>query len=79
MNRLQLRKLRNILDGQFAETYYEAINAVEGSAMSFVALNGDRVTVQNGRRLIVVKAGEPFVKGYTEDGLCIIHCPKGFN
>lgn len=79
MNRLQLRKLRKMLDNQFAETYYGAMHTLNGSAMSFVALNGDRVTVQNGRRLVVVKAGEPFVKGYTEDGLCIIHCPKGFN
>jgi hypothetical protein len=51
MNRFQLRKLRKQLDDQFSETYYKAMNAFEGEAMSFISLAGKRVTVQNGRRL----------------------------
>lgn len=51
MTRLQLRQLRKVLDAQFAETYWAAMNAVEGAAMCFVSLAGKRVTVQNGRRL----------------------------
>jgi hypothetical protein len=51
MNRFQLRKLRKQLDDQFSETYYKAMNAFEGEAMSFISLAGTRVTVQNGRRV----------------------------
>jgi len=50
MDRFKLRKLRKQLDEQFSETYYKALNAVEGEAMSFVSLSKARVTVQNGRR-----------------------------
>lgn len=51
MNRFQLRNLRKQLDNQFAEAYWQAMNAVEGSGMSFVSLARKRVTVQNGRRI----------------------------
>lgn len=51
MKRFQLRNLRKQLDNQFAEAYWQSMNAVDGAALCFVSLGGKRVIVQNGRRL----------------------------
>jgi hypothetical protein len=52
----QQKRLLKLYELAFAEAYMHALNAVEHSGLSFTALNGDRVTVQNGRRLVVGKS-----------------------
>ena len=76
LERMNLRRLRKLHEHAFAEAYYGALNAVEGAGVCFVALNGNRVTVKDGRRIEHLP-GQPIHLGNNEDGLACYYIPGG--
>ncbi|WAX22388.1 hypothetical protein P6F34_gp36 [Pseudomonas phage MiCath] len=61
--RAERRRLAAMCQEAFAEAYHDALNAVEGTGVCFIALSGNKVTVKDGRRL-EHKPGEPIFLGY---------------